>query len=133
MMTATDCSRCGTQSASDASFCKHCGSPLGSGQNQPGGAELASLDQRFGSFLIDGILGLIPYLSFIFSIINLVMIRRGNTIGLRLVGARIVREKRRSLRVLPYSSKGSSRLSKLNSPRAGILVGDLGSQTSDLA
>ena len=84
------CSRCGTQNADQASFCAQCGSPLGG--KQFAGAELANMGRRFGSFLIDAILQAIPYLGVIPGIINLVMFRRGHTIGLRIVGARIVRE-----------------------------------------
>ena len=40
------------------------------------------------SFLVDGILQAIPFLG----VVNWIMFRRGNTIGLKLIGARIVRE-----------------------------------------
>ena len=54
--------------------------------------ELAGLGLRVVSFIVDGILGSIPYINFVITIINVVMYRRGNTVGLKLVGARIVRE-----------------------------------------
>ena len=84
------CSRCGIQSEDDGSFCRQCGSPMG--VSQATRTELASLSRRVGSFVIDAILGSIPYLGIVVVIINWVMHRRGNTIGLRLLGARIIRE-----------------------------------------
>ena len=62
--------------------------------------DLASWGQRIGSWGIDFglgvVLGLIPIignvLGFALTIVNFVMYRRGNTVGLRLVGARIVRQ-----------------------------------------
>ena len=54
--------------------------------------EMAGLGLRVVSFVVDGIITSIPYLNFITVIVNWVMYRRGNTIDLKLVGARIVRE-----------------------------------------
>ena len=86
------CSNCGIRSPDDASFCKHCRGPLGTGEDQPRDAELASLGQRFWSFVIDGVLAFIPFVNIIFTFVNLGMFRRGNSIGLNIVGARIIRE-----------------------------------------
>ena len=97
------CSNCGTQNPEGASFCRQCGNPLAEAQpptqapaavatvRVPTHADLASLWARFGSSLLDGFLGAIPYVGFIPWIISLVMYRRGQTIGLKAVGARIVR------------------------------------------
>ena len=54
--------------------------------------ELASMGQRAGSWLVDGVLQAIPYVGFVIQIVNWVKFRRGSTIGLGLLGARIVRE-----------------------------------------
>ncbi|MBI4311730.1 MAG: RDD family protein [Chloroflexi bacterium] len=98
------CSTCGAQNPDAASFCAACGQPLAGAvavQEQPSGAvplgppgqqELASYGQRFGSWIIDFVLGVIPYLGLVFDIINWVMYRRGSTIGLSIVRARIIRE-----------------------------------------
>ena len=104
------CNRCGTQNRDDAAFCVQCGNALPQTQSPPGapaqaqpplGAPaqaqasrdvLASMGQRVGSFLVDGILGNIPYVGFVVLIVNWVMFRRGTTIGLKLARARIVRE-----------------------------------------
>ncbi len=58
----------------------------------PATGELASYAQRAGSFLIDAVLEAIPYVGLVPLIINLVMYRRGSTIGLRIASARIIRE-----------------------------------------
>ena len=50
------------------------------------------MGKRVGSYIVDVILQGIPYLGLIPLVINGIMYRRGNTIGLRLVGARIVRD-----------------------------------------
>jgi len=50
------------------------------------------MGQRAGSFIIDGVLQAIPYVGLIPAIINWVLYRRGSTIGLSLVKARIMRE-----------------------------------------
>ena len=89
------CARCGTQNAEGASFCGQCGASMSGGQSAPvaqAADELASMGNRVGAFLIDGILQAIPYLGFVIQIINWVKFRRGSTIGLGIVGARIVRE-----------------------------------------
>ena len=95
------CSRCGTQNPDTAAFCAQCGSPMAGGQPAQAPAtpaqvqtteEMAGLGLRVVSFVVDGIITSIPYLNFITVIVNWVMYRRGNTIGLKLVGARIVRE-----------------------------------------
>jgi uncharacterized RDD family membrane protein YckC len=61
--------------------------------------DLASLGQRFGSGLIDslsGLFGLIPiiggFISTWLTVGNLIGYRRGMTLGLKLAGARIMRE-----------------------------------------
>jgi len=88
------CSRCGTQNPDAAAFCAQCGNPMAG--NQPAQVqtteEQAGLGLRVVSWVVDGIITSIPYLNFITIIVNWVMYRRGNTIGLKLVGARIVRE-----------------------------------------
>ena len=95
------CSSCGTQNADGASFCAQCGRPLAGGQPAQMQAtpaqvqtteELAGLGLRVVSFVVDGIITAIPYIGFVVAIVNWIMYRRGNTIGLRLIGARIVRE-----------------------------------------
>ena len=117
------CNRCGTQNQDDAAFCVQCGNILPQAQSPPGapaqaqpplgapaqaqpplGAPaqaqasrdvLASMGQRVGSFLVDGILGIVLGqfgVGLVVTIVNWVMFRRGTTIGLKLVGARIVRE-----------------------------------------
>ena len=53
--------------------------------------DLAGMGQRVGSLLVDGILRAIPYIGALVSIANLIMYRRGHTIGLRIAGARMVR------------------------------------------
>lgn len=95
-----NCSRCETPNQEDAAFCFQCGSSLPHTQSPPGAPaqtlasrdELASMGQRMGSFLVHGILEAIPYVGFVVQIINWIMFRRGHTIGLRLAGARTVRE-----------------------------------------
>ena len=93
------CSQCGTKNADDAQFCVQCANPMAGGQPMAATAgepastgELASMGQRAGSYVVDFILEAIPYVGFVIYIINLVKFRRGSTIGLGLVGARIVRE-----------------------------------------
>ena len=100
------CTQCGTENSEHARYCTNCGNALAG--DQPSSlstrqaiassvpridrAHLASLGQRFGSWIVDAILGAIPLVSFAVVIANLIMFRRGNTVGLSLVGARIVRE-----------------------------------------
>lgn len=106
------CGHCGKLSPEGASFCSQCGTLLTSTQQPPstsGGRgeaqagvvapawvpssnELASLGQRAGSWIIDWVLQAIPYLGLIPAIINGVLYRRGTTIGLSIVSARIIRE-----------------------------------------
>ena len=95
------CSRCGTQNQGTATFCAQCGSPMAGGQpaqvqDTPAlvqtTEELAGLGLRVVSAIVDGIITAIPYIGFVVGIVNVIMYRRGNTIGLKLVGARIVRE-----------------------------------------
>lgn len=106
------CSHCRAQNPDDASFCANCGmrlvSPLPS---QPATAsspqqtmvqtqahrsiltgELADFGQRIGSWLLDAVLQVIPYLGLIPYIVNLVLNRRGSTIGLSVARARIIRD-----------------------------------------
>lgn len=106
------CDRCGTLNPEGASFCAQCGNSLASAPPQPvtsagqaeamvsaaapawvpSTSELASFGQRAGSWAIDFLLQAIPYIGLIPAIINGVLYRRGTTIGLSLVSARIIRE-----------------------------------------
>ena len=115
------CNQCGTQNPDNASFCSSCGSGLAQQESASTvfcsacgaenstqavrcvqcqaalpisllGGELASMGQRAGSWVIDTALQAIPYIDFLFQVINWVMFRRGATIGLKLVKARIVRD-----------------------------------------
>ena len=94
------CSQCGAQNPVDASFCRQCGKPLVQpsraaeelGHPAQAGGELAGLGPRAASLLVDGILQAIPYVNLVTVIVNWIMYRLGNTIGLKLIGARIVRE-----------------------------------------
>lgn len=54
--------------------------------------ELARIEDRVGSFLVDSVLGMIPFVGFVVQLVNLTMFRRGRTVGLRMAGARVVRE-----------------------------------------
>ena len=54
--------------------------------------ELAGLGVRVVSWIVDVIVTSIPYIGVIPVIVNLVMYRRGTTLGLKLVGARVVRD-----------------------------------------
>ena len=85
------CSQCGTQNVEDASYCTRCGSPL-SDALRPTRDPLASMGLRAVSYIVDGILQGIPFLGLIPLVINGIMYRRGQTIGLKLIGARIVRD-----------------------------------------
>ncbi len=98
------CTLCGTPHTEEASFCANCGSPLTSVQApaspQSGAAppqrtiahgDLASFGQRIGSALIDFVLGSIPFVDVPVLIANGIMHGRGDSIGLKIAGARIVR------------------------------------------
>jgi|GEM_PF-859270 len=63
----------------------------GQGFTRPTPADLASLWQRFGSWIIDMVVGAIPLVNWAVVIGNLIAYRRGMTLGLTIVGARIVR------------------------------------------
>ncbi len=99
-----NCTQCGTPHTEEASFCANCGSPLTSVQApaspQSGAAppqrtiahgDLAIFGQRIGSALIDFVLGSIPFVDVPVLIANGIMHRRGDSIGLKIAGARIVR------------------------------------------
>ena len=86
------CPTCGAQNSSTASTCVQCQADLP--RTLPPQHDIApsSLGRRIGAQAIDMALGLIPYLGVIPAFVNLAMYRRGTTIGLKLVGARIIRE-----------------------------------------
>jgi uncharacterized RDD family membrane protein YckC len=102
------CPKCGAQSPDSAVFCPQCGNnltptvapPPASGALQPPAGvpqrprieDLASLGQRIGSWLIDIIAGVIPLVNWAVAIGNWIGYRRGMTLGLKLAGARIMRE-----------------------------------------
>lgn len=103
------CSNCGAQNPEGAAFCGQCGRSLVAAPapvtaatlgGPPASEQLAGWGQRVGSFLIDwaleGLTSLVPFVGWLFgliaTVVNLVMYRRGNTIGLKVLGARIVRE-----------------------------------------
>ena len=95
------CSSCGTQNPDTAAFCAQCGSPMAGNQSAqvqttPAQVqtteELASLGLRVVSWVVDVIITAIPYIGFVVAIVNWIMYRRGSTIGLKLVGTRIIRE-----------------------------------------
>ena len=100
------CPSCGTQNPEHASFCLQCGKPLESIQEDTLESrqitqsltpplkrdDLASLWLRVASSLIDWILQAIPTLGIFIVLINWIMFRRGNTIGMKLVSTRIVRK-----------------------------------------
>ena len=50
------------------------------------------MEDRVGSFLVDGILEAIPFVGFVVGLVNLTMARRGRTVGLKMAGARVLRE-----------------------------------------
>ena len=50
------------------------------------------MEDRVGSFLVDGILEAIPFVGSVVQLVNWIMFRRGRTIGLKMAGARILRE-----------------------------------------
>jgi len=54
--------------------------------------DLASLWARFASSIIDSVLQAIPTVGFVTVIINWVMFRRGHSIGMKVVGTRIIRK-----------------------------------------
>ncbi len=95
------CGRCGTESPEAAAFCGQCGSRLAA--PPPAGTaapvsliiaegQLAGLGQRIVSWVIDAVLQTIPYIGLLPALINWSMFRRGSTIGLKITGARIMRE-----------------------------------------
>jgi uncharacterized RDD family membrane protein YckC len=101
------CTDCGAENPDSASFCPQCGKAIAATSPRPKGiqqsaavpttpaaqpGQLASIGQRIAAWLIDAVLVAIPYLGIVALVSNLVMARRGNTIGLKLLGARIVRE-----------------------------------------
>ena len=93
------CTSCGHANPDDVAYCSQCGSQMAPGRSAapatigvPADEELAGLGRRAASYVVDGVLQVIPILGAIFAIVNLAMYRRGNSIGLKLLGARIVRE-----------------------------------------
>ncbi len=106
------CTNCGASNSDEAAFCGQCGrplvritspgspaaetgrpqAPLGRAPMPPAAEQLAGLGQRAGSFAIDLVLQAIPYIGLVPGVINGFLFRRGTTIGLSIVSARIVRE-----------------------------------------
>ena len=69
------CRQCGTQNTEDATYCTRCGSSLTEAL-RPTRDPRASMGQRVGSYIVDGILQGIPYLGLIPLVINWIMYRR---------------------------------------------------------
>jgi len=111
------CSYCGASIASDSRFCGGCGQPLDHGAYQSGDSwappqaaqeydepvhqdALSGMTTRTGGFLVTqvlpGLIGWIPILGTIASvgllIWNLFLFKRGQDIGARLLGMRVVRD-----------------------------------------
>ena len=104
------CPSCGTRGADDARFCSACGKPLPLASSSTASIvtvtpqtlpqatapstdmEFATFPQRMGAFVIDMLPQFIPVVGLLIPVINLVLTRRGSSIGLQLVKARIVRE-----------------------------------------
>ena len=111
------CSYCGASVAPDSRFCGNCGRPLDEGAYQSGDAwahpqaaqerdepvyqdALAGMSTRTGGFLVTqvlpGLIGLIPVVGTIAGIglwiWNLFLFQRGQDIGARLLGMRVVRD-----------------------------------------
>ena len=106
------CGRCGTRNDDNAKVCSRCGSaivqPLPPLRRDPfptqrpverpplpgelHEADLATFPQRISSFVLDVVLQSIPYLGIVPAIFSLFLGRRGQTVGLMVVRARVVRE-----------------------------------------